>query len=433
MDLNDAAARGDRPLKDNGVPGARTGERDTAAAAPRVVAHVDLDAFFASVEQLLRPELRGEPVVVGGRPNQRGVVAAASYEARARGVRVPMPLTRAYRICPEAHFLPGRHALYQDYSRRVFAVVETFSPQIEQASIDEGYLDWTVEQWRALHAGQAPPRHWPVALAERLRDAVMAQVGLSVSVGVGSNRLIAKIASAQCKPRGLCHVATGSEAAFLRPMPLSAAPGIGARASELLAGSGLFTVADVQDMPWDLLVARVGESWAERLGQLAAGEGRRTLTPQEAPKSVSNERTFRVDCRDPEAVRAALYRLVEKAAWRLRRAGLKAGTVTVKLRTADFRTRTHGHSLGYRSDCQAELYLCSSRLLEGLLPAEGAVRLVGVQLSNLDEASERQLLLFGEKPNATGARVDRVLDAVRERIGFFSICTAGSLRQQAGD
>ncbi|MCB9850809.1 MAG: DNA polymerase IV [Phycisphaerales bacterium] len=398
------------------------------SVATRVVAHVDLDAFFTSVEQLLNPKLAGKPVVVGGAANQRGVVSSASYEARARGVFVPMPLTRAYRICPEAHFLPGNHELYRDYSRRVFDVIAEFSPQIERASIDEGYLDWTVEQWRALHPHQPAGAHWPVALAEALRDAVMTRVGLSVSVGIGANRLIAKIASKHCKPRGICHVATGAERAFLRPLRLSAVPGIGKRSAELLAAHGLTHFADAQDTSDVVLTERLGEEWATRLRRLADGQGRTELTPHEPPKSISNEQTFARDCRDMTTVRNTLYRLVEKAAWRLRRAGLKSGTVGVKLRTADFRTRTHATSLGYRSDCHTELYAAAAKLLNEMTPAQRAIRLIGVQLTDLDPSGARQLLLFDQPQRDTAKRVDAAIDSVRRRFGYPTITTAAGLQ-----
>jgi DNA polymerase-4 len=398
-----------------------------ASPAGRVIAHVDLDAFFASVEQLLEPRLRGKPVVVGGRANERGVVASASYEARARGIRVPMPLTRAYRICPEAHFLPGRYDQYRDFSHRVFTICERFSPTLEQASIDEGYLDWTVEQWRARHPHAPVPRHWPLELAEALRAAVAAETGLSVSVGIGSNRLIAKIANKYAKPRAICHVATGGEAAFLRPLPLKIVPGIGPRAAELLAASGYHVFAQVQDASDAELEARLGTEGAQRLRALARGEGRDVLTPHTLPVSVSNETTFRENTSDPEQVRRTLYRLVEKAAWRLRRAGLRAGTCTVKLRTADFVTRNRGRSLSFRTDSHLELYAVAAPLLDDLFVPHRPVRLVGVQLSNLDASSNRQLLLFDDAPPSALRRVDQALDAVRSRFGFSIIRTAGAM------
>ncbi|MCB9865583.1 MAG: DNA polymerase IV [Phycisphaerales bacterium] len=413
-------------------PCAPAGKADAPRAARRVVAHVDLDAFFTSVEQLLNPALAGQPVVVGGAANQRGVVASASYEARARGVYVPMPLVRAYRVCPEAHFLPGRHSLYSDFSRRVFEVINRFSPTVERASIDEGYLDWTAEQCgthqpvTARH-GAALPVHWPLALAESLRLAVLAETGLSVSVGIGANRLVAKIASKHCKPRGICHVATGAERAFLRPLPLAVVPGIGKRATEVLAANSLVRFADAQDTDDATLARCLGDEWARRLRRIANGEGRVELSPHEAPKGISNESTFRQDCRDLDTVRRTLYRLVEKAAWRLRRAGLVTGSVAVKLRTADFRTRTHTRTLGYHSDCHAELYRVAAQLFEDFAPRHQAIRLIGVQLANLAPATGCQLLLFDSDRRAVNQQVDRLLDRVRAQHGFSGIATAAGL------
>jgi len=395
--------------------------------ARRVVAHVDLDAFFASVEQLHNPRLLGQPVVVGGAADQRGVVASASYEARARGIYVPMPLVRAYRLCPDAHFLPGRHEVYRDISRQVFDVVEGFSPCVERASIDEGYLDWTVEQWPMGSSAGRPPRHWPLLLAQRLRDAVLGKTGLSVSIGVGANKLIAKIASKYCKPRGICHVACGAERAFLRPLPLRVVPGIGSRMNEVLIANGFERFADVQDARDTLLEARLGKEWSERLRRIADGVASAELAPRTAPKGISHESTFSHDCRDLDAVRRTLYRLVEKAAWRLRRAGLCARTVIVKLRTSDFDTRTRSRALVCASDCHAELYRAAAELFELLAPRRQAVRLVGVQLTHLEPAAGCQLLLFDQDRRIAARRVNRALDTVRARWGFSKIATAGAL------
>ena len=407
--------------------GGRLMHDERLTVVDRVIAHMDLDAFFAAVEQLLNPRLAGKPVVVGGAAHQRGVVASASYEARARGVYVPMPLTRAYRVCPEAHFVPGRHDAYGEYSARVFEVCERTAPQIEKASIDEAYLDWRVEQWVADHPACTPPVHWPLSLAENLRCAVLDEVGLSVSVGVGSNRLIAKIASKYAKPRGICHVAKGAECAFLRPLRLNVIPGVGRRAAEMLEAVSLRTFADVQDLPVSALEASVGDGWAKRLTRWARGEGRSDLVLPGAPKSVSNEHTFERDCQDMQEVDRTLYRLVEKAAWRLRRTGLKTGVCTVKLRTADFHTRTHSRTLPCHTDCHQELYAVARGLLLDLTRRPASIRLVGVNFSNLHMVSERQMLLYEEDQRETARRVDHTLDLVRERFGFKTITTARSL------
>ncbi|HNO78392.1 MAG TPA: DNA polymerase IV [Phycisphaerae bacterium] len=403
-----------------------------AAVADRVIAHVDLDAFFTSVEQLLDPRLAGKPVVVGGAANERGVVASASYEARARGVYVPMPLTRAYRVCPEAHFLRGRHDEYSKFSKRVFEICQNESPSFQAASIDEGYLDWTKEQWQALHPHEAIPKHWPIEMATRLRDVILRRVGLSVSVGLAKNRLVAKIASKYCKPRGICHVAAGSERAFLRPMQLGVVPGIGQHAQAMLAATDLHTFDDVHQLSAEELEARVGAKWAERLTRLANGEGSRTIALSGPPKSVSNETTFAQDCHDLQEVQAALYRMVEKASWRLRKAGLKAGTISVKLRTADFKTMERSKSLGYRTDQHQEVYACAQALCREQMTQRAnamfkGVRLIGVRLSNLDAASNRQLLLHDEPSEWKTNRVDETVDQIRARFGFKKLLTAGGI------
>ena len=395
--------------------------------AERVIAHVDLDAFFASVEQLLDPRLRGKPVVVGGAANQRGVVASASYEARARGIFVPMPLTRAYRIYPDAHFVKGHYDAYSDYSRQVFDICNHFSPRIEKASIDEGYLDWTRDQWRAIRPNRTAPRHWPVDLAEQLRNAVADETHLSVSVGIGANRLIAKIASKCSKPRGICHVARGAEQAFLAPLPLRAVPGIGPRSAAVLDSHALHRIGDVQNTSDEVLRARLGESWAEDLRRIADGKGRTTLELRGAPRSVSNERTFSRDEHSADTVRRTLYRLTEKAAWRLRRAGLKAGTVGVKLRTYQFKTHIRSKALGYRTDCHQELFAVANVLLRDLLQPMQPIRLVGIQLTGLDATSHRQLDLYDADDWTAARRAEQVLDSIRDRLGFAVIKTAGSL------
>ncbi len=400
--------------------------------ADRVIAHVDLDAFFTSVEQLLNPKLAGQPVVVGGAANERGVVASASYEARARGVYVPMPLTRAYRVCPEAHFLRGRHGEYSKFSKRVFEICENESPTFQAASIDEGYLDWKKEQWSAIHPHMKVPKHWPIEMATHLRDEVLRRVGLSVSIGLAKNRLVAKIASKYCKPRGLCHVAAGSERLFLRPMRLSVVPGIGRHAQAMLAATDLHTFDDVHRLTEVELEARVGSRWAKRLLRLANGEGSRSFSLSGPPKSVSNETTFAEDCRDGQTVQTTLYRLVEKASWRLRKAGLKAGTISVKLRTGDFKTMERSHSPGFRTDQHQDIYACARRLChEQLTQRTNAifkgVRLVGVRLSNLDTCSNRQLL-FHDAPNEwEDSRVAETVDQIRARFGFKKLLTAGGI------
>jgi len=402
------------------------------AAAERVIAHVDLDAFFASVEQRDRPRLRGQPVVVGGRPNQRGVVASASYEARARGIYVPMPLTRAYRVCPQAHFVPGRYDAYEQASGQVFEICRRYSPNVLPASIDEGYLDWTQSQWVGRMRRRVATRHWPIDLAESLRAAVAGETGLSVSIGIGRNRLIAKIASKYCKPRGVCHVAAGFEAALLSPLPLAVVPGIGPRAAAMLDGVGLNRIGQVRELSDAALTERVGAAWAIRLRRMAEGlGGNRTdvdvLPTEHHPKSISNERTFATDCHDPQRIRRTLYRLIEKAAWRLRRAELKSATVTIKYRRGDFHTITRSATLSCWTDCHQDINAAAGELLAPLVGRRGGCRLIGVQLTNLRSMSERQLTLYEEGEHQARRRVDRALDLIRRRCGYHGVTTAAAL------
>ena len=355
------------------------------------------------------------------------MVAAASYEARARGVYVPMPLTQAHRVCPDAIFLHGQFQNYSEFSERVFEVFDNYCPYVERASIDEGYMDWTVDQYRALFPRQEVPRHWPVTIAERLCRQVSVEVGLSVSAGIGANRTIAKIASKYCKPRGICHVAAGSEPAFLRPLKLKVVPGIGKKSTEALAACGLVTFADVQRLSKEGLTERAGEQWAERLSRLAVGNGNENLYHPEQPKSISNEHTFSIDCKDQAELDRTLYQLTEKAAWRLRKAGLKTGTVGIKLRTPDFKTITRDKTLGFKTDNHQEIHQYVMTLFTNARKTGQAVRLIGVRLSNLDEESNRQLELYDQQDLETSQKVDQLLDEVRQKMGFKKIGTAGSL------
>ena len=408
-----------------GLP--RNADSTDAHSADRVIAHVDLDAFFASVEQRDRPRLRGEPVVVGGQPNQRGVVASASYEARSKGIYVPMPLTRAYRICPQAHFVPGRFDAYQKASAQVFEICRRYSPNVIPASIDEGYLDWTRSQWIGRQRSRAVFRHWPIDLAESLRKTVSSEVGLSVSIGIGSNRLIAKIAGKFCKPRGICHVAPGFEESFLAPLPLAVVPGIGPRTAATLEAVGLKRIGQVQLLSDAQLRERVEESWVRRLRRIASGIGSDLLPSEHCPKSISNERTFSSDCYDPQRIRRTLYRLVKKAAWRMRQADLKAATVTIKYRSGDYLTTNRSVTLSCWTDCHQEIYAAAGELLASLIWRRGGCRLIGIQLTNLRTTSQRQLSLYEEREILARRKVDRALDAVRRRCGYHGVTTAAAL------
>ena len=350
---------------------------------PRAIVHLDLDAFFAAVEVLENPDLAGKPVLIGGRPEERGVVAAASYPARAFGVRSAMPMYRALRLCPEAIVLPPRHSLYGDYSRRVMEILHQTSPLVEQMSIDEAYLDLTdqVTVWQ-----KAPE------IAERLQRRVQEEVGLSASLGVATNKLVAKVASDRDKPGGLTVVRPGEEAAFLSPLPVRALWGVGPVTADNLAEMGVTTVGELARLPEEELRARFGRHGMEMAKQ-ARGMDERPVIPEHERKSVSQERTFARDLRDAEALRRQLWRLSQGVARWLRRAELAAGTVAIKLRYADFTTLTRQMRLAVSTDDERMIYRAAVLLLNRAWQHGQPVRLLGVAGRHLSPPAG-QLPLF---------------------------------------
>lgn len=407
---------------------------ETAPKPRRIIAHVDLDAFFASVEQVLNPRLASQPVIVGGHHTDRSVVASASYEARALGIHVAMPLFRAYRICPQAHFLRGNFHEYARFSEQVFDICRRFSPLVEPASIDEGYLDLTgtaeanlrraaENETREPAARDHNPDHWPVRVGELLHDTVRRETGLNISVGLAANKLLAKIGSDFAKPNGLCYVMPGYEAAFLAPLALKVIPGIGRRTAEILTEYNLKTVADLQRIDRNLLVETFGDLAGEALYRKARGQGSTTIDLPGEPKSISRETTFEQDTADRNFIRAILYYLTERACWKLRRIGMKAHTITVKLRYSDFKTDARGRSIGHYSDQDHEFYGTASELLDRLYTRRVTARLVGVQLSNLTTEGHHQMHLWDELRHEKRTRVYSAADRIREKFGFSAVTT----------
>ena len=294
------------------------------------ILHVDLDAFFAAVEQRDRPELRGRPVIVGGDPQARGVVSAASYEARAFGVHSAMPLRTASALCPDGAFLPVDGAKYRRESGRVMEVLGRFTPLLEQVSIDEAFLDV---------AGSERLFGPPEAIARRIRAAVRDEIGLTASVGVATTKLVAKIASDLRKPDGLVVVPPGEEAAFLAPLPIRRLWGVGEQTRLVLAEHGVRTIGDLAELPVDVLVRRLGAHGAT-LHDRARGIDPSPVTGDVAAKSVSHEHTFDVDTADAEVIERTLLALSEGVASRLRAGGVRAATVQVKVRDSNFHTVT---------------------------------------------------------------------------------------------
>jgi DNA polymerase-4 len=339
----------------------------------RTILHADLDAFYASVEQLDNPELRGKPVVVGGPPEARGVVAAASYEARKFGVRSAMPMSRALRLCPQAVRISPRFERYGEVSARVMAIFRDITPLVEPLSLDEAFLDAS-EQADAHGGGEA--------LAREIKRRVKEETGLTLSVGVGANKTVAKIASEMGKPDGLVVVEPGREATFLAPLPVRSLWGVGAKAEETLAHMGVRTIGELAKADAAALTARFGVrgEWFQRM---ARGLDDRPVETEHERKSVGAETTFPRDLPDGPELRKVLAEVAEDVARRLRRHGARARTVVLKLRYSNFRTITRQTSLGDGVDSAGELAAAASGLLDKTARPDDRFRLLGIHGTNL--------------------------------------------------
>jgi DNA polymerase-4 len=376
----------------------------------RWIAHLDMDCFFVSVERLLDPALAGKPVVVGGDPNGRGVVASASYEARRYGVRSAMASRRAKDLCPPLIFAPGHHRLYGEYHDKVREILERYAPGIEAASIDEFYLDFS--GCNLIYDGVFP-------LLRRIRGQIMSELGLPSSAGLAANKLVAKIGSRLAKPAGVMWIPHGAEAGILAPLPVRAIPGIGPVAGAALERLGVTRVGHLASIPEKVLEAALG-SWGPELARKARGESDSPVEESGERKSVGHETTFDVDTADPVVLEATMCRLVGKAAHRLRKSGMKAGGVTVKVRYSDFRTVTRSRALSPASDRDGELLAAARELMFGAVGRRVRVRLIGVALERLRLSGE-QLGLFTAARDARLASLFPAVDRVREKYGFAAL------------
>ncbi len=382
----------------------------------RSILHADLDAFYASVEVLDDPQLQGRPVIVGGDPAARGVVSAASYEARRYGVHSAMPLRTAARLCPEGVFLPGRPDRYRELSEQVMAIFGSYTPLVEPISLDEAFLDVTASI-TAFGNGES--------IARRLKERVLAEVGLVVSVGVATNKLCAKVASDLRKPDALVVVPPGGEAAFLAPLPVSRLWGVGPRSQEALRDFGVTTIGQLAAVGEATLRRRFGQHGAD-LAARARGIDPSPVVPVQAPKSVGHEHTFEHDVIDRARLDATLLDLADSVASRLRQHSLAAGAVQLKLRYEGFETLTRQAPVGRQVRESEPLYAAARALLDQALVAGRGVRLIGLTAISLSSA--QQLTLF----DAPG-RADRLaasIDAVRERFGERAIIRARLLRER---
>ena len=415
----------------------------------RTILHVDMDAFYVSVELRRRPELRGRPVVVGG-SGARGVVAAANYEARRFGVYSAMPSVRARRLCPDAVFLPGDHALYAEVSREVHRIFEDVTPLVEPIALDEAFLDVTGA--RSLFGdGETIGRH--------VRDRIARELELDCSVGVASSKFVAKLASKGAKPRvtptgvrpgvGVLVVAPGGERDFVAPLPVSALWGVGPATLAKLERLAVRTVADLAALPPTVLERAVGVAHGRHLAGLARAEDDRDVVPDRRAKSIGNEETFSRDLVTIDEARRELVRLSDSVAARLRDHGWSARTVTLKIRYSNFETVTRsvtpGSSMSTSPAIVAALVPALSEIVAGLAPPLG-IRLLGVsvtqfgdpatQLSLFDDESGAEVRRSGDDIAAIERRWDpasRAIDAIRGRFGRGAIGSAGTLGSRGAD
>ena len=390
---------------------------EKAAESSSAILHIDMDAFFVSVELLSHPDLRGRPVVVGGQRDQRGVVSSASYEARRFGIHSAMPLRTAAKLCPQAIFLDGHHDLYGQWSDRVAEILAKFSPTVEMASIDEAYLDLSGTE--RLYGP-------PLAAAHKLLREITSTTGLPCSGGLAATRLVAKVASDQAKPRGLVWVPPGSEAAFLAPLSVRRIPGIGRVTEAALNSMRIDAVGQLQELPLDRLEEIFGR-WGTALFRKAHGIDSYEFFVDAEPKSLSHNQTFGTDTNNRSQLESTLSYLCQKASKRLRDGGLHARTVTLTLRYADFTTITRSHTLKEPSDLDAEFLKAFRELFARAWDGAAMLRLVGVDLSTFS-AGSGQLELLDSGRREKLERLARATDKLRDRFGFSKVQFGGSLR-----
>lgn len=394
----------------------------------RTILHVDLDAFFVSVELLDKPELRGKPVAVGGQIDQRGVISSASYEARKFGVRSALPTRTAFQLCPDLILLSSRHDLYAQYSRKVMALLYEITPQIEQLSIDEAFLDITGTELRYGSAEQ---------LAHYLHDRIRDEFGLPCSIGVASNKLVAKIATEKAKPNNICLVGASEEAAFLAPLPVRALWGVGPKTAEILKALGIETIGQIAQARSDVLASRVrtaagwlayrlGKRGADDLIHRAQGVDDSPVESERVTKQISQETTFVKDVRDVTYVRATLLELSEGVGRHLREANLSARTIAIKLRYSDFTTFTRQTTLPQPTDIDQEIFATAWTLFE-VNWNKRAIRLIGVAGRQLGPAA-KQLDLFGSTDDRV-ERLTRTVDEIRHKYGTDALKRGSTLRK----
>ena len=387
----------------------------------RTIFHVDMDAFFVSVEELFDPSLKGKPVVVGGRANERGVVSAASYAARRYGVHSAMPLRRAYQLCPQAVFLAGRPSRYREYSGKVHRVLKKFSPSIEMASIDEAYLEMTGTE-RLLGP--------PLKAGDRLHQAIADETKLPCSIGIGTSRLVAKICSAMAKPNGMLRVIPGAEASFLAPLDIRKIPGVGKVTEKSFRKRGVHKIGQLRDLGEDYLEKTWGQTGLALAGKARgrdAGAWYQTkIGDSDYPKSISHETTFSQDTAEVKLLESTLAKLSQMVGRRLREQGLYGRTIQIKLRYADFSTYTRTYSLDEATQLDTVILEVTKSLFCRNWKRRRPIRLLGVSVSGLEE-SEGQLDLLDDGRKRKWSRALAAVDTLRDRFGESSVGLASAM------
>ena len=386
----------------------------------RCIFHIDLDAFFVSVEQALKPTLKGKPVIVGGDPERRGVVASASYEARPFGIHAGMPLSKARRLCPQAIFIRSHFSLYKDASAKFMKILGDFSPHIEPLGFDEAYLDVTgcEELYGSL-------QKLALAIKERINE----ELKLTASVGIATCKVVAKIASDLCKPDGLLEIARGDEQAFLNPLPIAKLPGVGKKTEQVLKEMGVTTIGELASLPVDTIKRQFGATGAVIHSYARGIDDREVETPGEA-KSISQQLTFARDTLDRNFLEASLHNLCQEVCRELRSQNKRAKCVAIRLRFADFKTITRQVNLKEASDVTQVIFTTSQHLLsKALAQQEKPVRLIGIRISSL-AGLEKQLSMFDsgiEKPE----HLDKAIDRIRRKYGPTAIKTGNGISSES--
>ncbi len=389
-----------------------------------MILHIDMDAFYASVEQRDRPELADRPVIVGGDPDARGVVAAANYRAREFGVHSAMPAAIARRKCPQAVFLKPRLDRYAEISGQIQAIFHRYTPLVEPLSLDEAFLDVR---------GSIPLFGPATEIGRRIKQEIRQELDLVASVGVAPNKFLAKIASDLDKPDGFVVVDPDRIQEFLDPLPVGRLWGVGRVGGRWFDEMGIRTIGQLRQTPQDVIRGRFGRA-GDQLWHLAQGIDHRSVVPDHQAKSISHETTFATDIADPEVLQAWLLELTEQVARRLRRHAMRGRTVQLKVRFADFRTITRSQTLPEPTDSTDELWRSAANLLQSRLPSDRMpVRLLGMGVSGLDTSDQTQGQLFDQADRQRQSQLDAATDAIRDRYGRQAIGRAGTIEKKKND